>query len=213
MKKIDKSILFSKKYQTWVSELTIPHPKTSCFYLDVVMDLMRCQNGLCAYTEVLLCHDSGWLVTENWHDGRYITFTRKPCDGDLEHFNSRLKTNENWKWENLFVVKHEINTLKGYQDIDYILKPDAQDYNPFDLLEYNRETHMYVANRVKSHEDQMRIKEMIKILGLNNANIVKQRGEVIERAFEFNTINIENQFPTAFSMIKNEYEIRKLIKI
>jgi len=200
MKKIDKTILFSTEYYQWQRNLPIPHPKKSQYYIDVFMELMHCQDGLCAYTEKQLCFDADWYTEKNWKDSSYVTFKKKPCAGDLEHFDSTLKEQEYWKWENLFVADHECNNKKGSKQVDYILKPDCPNYDPFVLLEYNRETHFYHPNREKTTEEKKRIQYMIDTLELNHLNLVAERKGIIEKTLQYNTE--EKQFPTAFKMIE-----------
>jgi hypothetical protein len=62
MRKIDKNQQLSTAYQTWENNLEINglnHPSynssNGAYYKDIVMDALRCQNGLCAYTEIQLC--------------------------------------------------------------------------------------------------------------------------------------------------------------
>ncbi len=72
MRKIDKSKILSTAYKKWVDKLNkdnIKHPHSrEPYYYDVVMNLLHCQKGVCAYTEMFLCN-SELLTKDNWVDG------------------------------------------------------------------------------------------------------------------------------------------------
>lgn len=133
MQFIDKSDsqILSTEYKQWVDGLekgNNVHPENSKYRPDVVMNLLYCQKGVCAYTEMRLCASE--LVSKSkWKNGRY---KEPPPDkfGSLEHFDPRLKIERFWKWENLFMVHSDINTKKGRRDVDDILKPDSPGYDP-----------------------------------------------------------------------------------
>ena len=60
MRKIDKdySDILSTKYKSWVDTLEAngtKHPLSRTYYDDVAMELYRCQDGVCAYTERWIC--------------------------------------------------------------------------------------------------------------------------------------------------------------
>ncbi len=172
MRKIDKSIILSKVYKAWEEALEHKqevHPKYNSskfsFYKDIVMNLYYCQNGLCAYTEkaILL---SG-LEAENWsEEGRYINSIPFHF-GELEHFDESLKENKAWLWDNLLMVESKINRKKSTKTVDTILKPDNPEYDPFALLAYNHETHIFYPNPNLDEHSIERIAEMIDTLGLN----------------------------------------------
>lgn len=122
MQKIDKNYdeILSTKYKTWVDNLEKQgkkHPESRTYYDDVVMDLFRCQKGVCAYTEMFIC-PSSLYDKANWKDGKYeisdeAEFKRTDHLGDLEHFNPDLKTNQYWLWDNFFMIHSKINSLKS----------------------------------------------------------------------------------------------------
>ena len=98
MKKIDKKQQLSTAYQNWenaLNQANQAHPTYNSsngeYYQDIVMDALRCQNGLCAYTEIQLCPPP-FLTPDNWENGRYKNKNRHH-NGQLEHFDERLK----WK--------------------------------------------------------------------------------------------------------------------
>jgi hypothetical protein len=150
MRKIDKSKILSTKYKEWVEKLDkeqkkhpVPKTKDRYFY-DVVMNLLHCQKGVCAYTERFLCK-AELLTEDKWENGRYAR--KKPKRfGHLEHFNPNLKDEKGYEWDNLFVACSDVNVLKGEEDVDDILKPDSPDYDPMELLDYDIDTHFFVAN-------------------------------------------------------------------
>lgn len=219
MRKIDKSIALSTEYKSWADGLGEEHPPYNSskhhYYTDIVMNLLHCQHGLCAYTEQQLC-PSEYLTVEHWQNGRYVDQnTEKSYAGQLEHFDERLKHKENdpdtkkqdWLWSNLFVVDSDTNNRKGSKPIDYILKPDTDDYNPFDFLEYSDETHHYIPNPKIRDEDPdkwQRIDKMIDILGLNFPNLVDKRKVKIPMALELGIRVIEPEFPTAFQFVSRK---------
>ena len=219
MRKIDKNQRLSTVYQQWENGLEnnkTPHPsydnsKTkSDYYKDIVMDALRCQNGLCAYTEVQLCPPQ-YLTAENWKNGRYKGIIEKRVHkGQLEHFDERLKwkdkanyEHKDWLWANFFVIESDTNNLKSTKTVDYILKPDSDDYNPFQLLEYSNETHIYCANSKLPEEQQRRIENMIEILGINFPNLYDKRGKKVELIIRYSLMGDDaNEFPTAVEFYK-----------
>lgn len=130
MQKIDKNIRFSTEYKSWLEELDSndkPHPSYDTYrkyYNDVKLELLRCQGGLCAYTEMKLC-DSSTFSEDKWEKGRCKTKETIESFGQLDHFDPTLKKKKGWLWSNLFVVHDHINTVvKRDKTVDYILKPE-----------------------------------------------------------------------------------------
>jgi hypothetical protein len=210
MKKIDKNQQLSTVYQSWENDLEAndtPHPSYNSsmgtYYKDIVMDALRCQNGLCAYTEIQLCPPQ-YLTAENWVNGRYHgVLDGRVHNGDLEHFDELLKwkdrvnyQHKDWLWSNFFVVESNTNNRKGLKPIDYILKPDNDSYDPFELLDYSPNTHLYIANLSLPEIDRIRIKKMIEVLGLNFPNVVDKRRHVVTRKIKY-PLDDEAEFPTA----------------
>ncbi len=215
MRKIDKNQQLSTAYQIWENNLEInglDHPSYNSsqgeHYKDIVMDALSCQNGLCAYTEIQLCPPQ-YLTAENWENGRYKGIIEgRVHNGQLEHFDERLKWKDkegyqrkDWLWSNFFIIQSDTNNLKSTKTVDYILKPDSDDYDPFSLLEYSLQTHQYIANLDLPEVDRIRIKNMIEILGLNFPNLIDKRKQVVERTVKYPMAN-EIEFPTAIEFYR-----------
>ena len=213
MQKIDKSQQLSTVYRDWENDLeqnNKPHPSYTSqgkYYKDIVMDALRCQGGLCAYTEVQLCPPQ-YLTEDNWKNGSYAS-KDKVNNGQLEHFDEKLKWKDkegyqkkDWLWSNFFVVDSDTNNRKSDKEISYILKPDTDDYDPFRLFEYSKTTHLYVPNTDLPEEEQEEIRKMIEVLGLNFSNLVSKRKQIVERVLKLDIAD-ERQFPTAMYFFKN----------
>jgi hypothetical protein len=187
MRKIDKTRILSTEYKKWVDELNCKeekHPSESKrFKKDVMMNLLHCQKGVCAYTEMFLC-DFNLITEDNWENGRYRL--RKPQRfGELEHFDPKLKKNKFWEWENLFVVHADINRLKGVQEVDDILKPDSPVYDPMVLLKYDIDFHVFYPHpSIKNKTIRERIRRMIKILQINYGPVRSKRRKFLKMVFE-----------------------------
>jgi hypothetical protein len=225
MRRIDKTKILSTEYKEKVDEFNNSgkkHPGKSWKYrTDVVMNLLYCQRGVCAYTEMDLC-DLGHIKIEKWQDGRYIALkmivdmdgnitysetksSKVETFGTLEHFNPKLKEEKFWDWDNLFVIHSKINTDKGSQEVDDILKPDSPGYDPFKLLAYNQKTHCFFAHPDRSEGERLRIYNMIKVLQLNYAFVLSQRKKFFNKIKKHNVVEEElpvDQFFTAFEMVK-----------
>ena len=75
MRKIDKTKILSTEYKKWEEHFeknNEPHSKYNSidnkYYNDVVMNLLFCQKGLCAYTEIELCSPDV-INEQNWKNG------------------------------------------------------------------------------------------------------------------------------------------------
>jgi hypothetical protein len=175
MQKIDKSKILSTVYKKWEEALEAnqeDHPQYDSshrFHTDVIMNLYHIQDGLCAYTEKKILASEYACAQENWVEGRYKSGKPKHF-GELEHFDPDLKIKKAWLWDNLFVVMNKVNNEKGINQTDPILKPDHIDYDPYELLDYDFDKHIFFAN-VKSgklsQSEIDRINSMIDVLGLN----------------------------------------------
>jgi hypothetical protein len=224
MRHIDKTEILATKYKEWVNELNNSgekHPENSKYYIDVVMNLLYCQLGVCAYTEIELC-DPCHIKLEKWQDGRYIALkmmvdmdgnityaetksSRVETFGTLEHFNPKLKGEKSWDWDNLFVIHSKINTAKGAREVDNILKPDSPGYDPFKLLAYNQKTHCFFAHPDRSEDERLRIYNMIKVLQLNYDFVHSQRKKFFNKIKKHKVVEEDlqvDQFFTAFEMVK-----------
>jgi len=175
MKKIDKSIILSTDYNTWLKTLGTEHPEYNSskneYYFDIKMSLLSCQKGLCVYTEELLC-DEKFFDKDNWDDNKYIKDLtqndKNEIRGDLEHFDESLKKNQAWLWDNLFIADTHVNCrIKGSKPIRNILKPDAEEYDPYKYLSFDYELGIFSPNVSLSESEQSDVKYMIEILGLN----------------------------------------------
>jgi hypothetical protein len=218
MRRIDKRCHLAAAYKKWHDELEEQeqdHPTYSSsnqYYWDVVMNLYACQGGLCAYTEVALCppelFDAG-----KWAVGKYsLSPAGKPqVKGQLEHFDSQLKTKKGWLWDNLFMVDSDINMkIKRTRAIDPILKPDADDYNEFEKLEYNPSMHVFIPHSSLSNLQKARIDKMLLILGINHDTVRYQRKCFLTRVLKEIDFGVADwavkveQFPTAFEMVRRD---------
>lgn len=212
MRKIDKSERISEKYHQWLEELNKnnkPHPgfsnkkKYKLYYDDVVMNLLYCQKGLCAYTEKFLC-GKDLLTGENWVNGKYAKAPEKI--GELDHFNPDLKGKKFWEWDNLFVILESVNRRKSKKKVFEILKPDSQDYDPFKFLDYDKKTNRFVVNGGIKDPDQIdQIEYMIDTLKLNFGPIKSEREEylnLVKFDQEYSSARPIYQFFTAYEMSK-----------
>jgi hypothetical protein len=214
MRKIDKTAILSKAYKNWEESLD-EHPtydsSDNKFYYDVVMNLFHCQNGLCAYTEKILCKPKHF-DSSFWQDDKYPYPRGKSLfNGSLDHFDSTKKKSQGWLWNNFFMVDSDTNRRKGTREVDDILKPDRDDYAPFELLEYDIKTHSFLANTELPEETQIKINHLLdEVLGVNHSSICYERRRILEKInsvingpFTWETIEI-TEFPTAFEFCKRE---------
>ena len=187
MQKIDKTQIFSTVYKKWEEGCGPNHPSYNSsngkYYYDVVMNLFHCQKGVCAYSEISLCDDD-YYQFELWNNGKYSS--QKPeFSGALDHFDPNLKPTQGWLWSNLFMVSKDINDKhKREKAVDYILKPDLNDYDPFRLLEYDNQLHVFIANTDLDEVLQQRINDMLEVLGINLSWIKKSRKNHLRRIIE-----------------------------
>ncbi len=179
MRKIDKTVVLSIKYKQWVEKLSKMkkrHPlRSERYYTDVIMNLLHCQKGVCAYTEMLICNPKR-VAKSNWKHGRYI---KKKVEqlGSLDHFDPKFKKKTYWDWDNLFFVHSKINVIKNAKDIEcHDMKPDVADYDPFKFLKYSFGTNLFAplsGSDVKCETES--IDKMIDILQLNHDTVVYER--------------------------------------
>jgi hypothetical protein len=207
MRKIDKTKILASQYKKWLDRLNrdkIKHPtQDRTYYNDVMMNLLHCQKGVCAYTEMIICNPE-LLKEENWENGKYKS---KKVDrlGSLDHFDPRLKKDKYWEWDNLFAISLDINVKKGTKEVDDILKPDSPRYNPFKLLEYNAITHLFGPHRgIEDRDLRERIKRMIKVLQLNHNTVCYHRKTFFYRIAWNGNVNKQTEidrFFTAYQMV------------
>ena len=226
MRKINKTCNLSTVYRTWEEGLEntgTNHPKytnsttRNSHYQDIKMQLYNCQGGLCAYTEMRLCPKKYYDST-NWENGKYVTALEKGIGrGQLDHFDESLKSKKNdvngikdWLWDNFFMVDSDVNTVvKRALPVDPILKPDNPDYDPFVLMDYDVDTHIFIPNSDLDEATQKIIKSSIEALGINT--VYSQRRNYIMKEMQlisleeksFDEIEID-EFPTSFEMYSNK---------
>ncbi len=180
MRKLDKTKMLATAYKQWLDKLEAegkshpPYKSSHEFYIDVVANLLWIQDGLCAYTEQFL-FDSTELGEENWIEGKYGK-SKFEFFGHLEHYDESLKESKGWLWSNLFVAHSDINTkLKGSKPVRYVLKPDADSYDPFYLLQYDFKSHRFLPNTERELDLQNDILHDINVLGLNYQSVIQDR--------------------------------------
>lgn len=188
MQRIDKGNILALVYKDWIDKIernNENHPEYSSkheYYFDVVANLLWVQKGLCAYTEMML-FDPNELSPDKWVDGRFIG--KFKFFGHLEHYDESLKKSKGYLWSNLFIAHSDINTKnKGLKKVNYVLKPDLDDYDPFFLLQYNYKSHYFVPNVEREDELQIKILEDINVLGLNFQPVVQQRRKKLNMLIE-----------------------------
>lgn len=93
MRKIDKTKILSGQYKKWEEEFAKRqqihddyNSSQNIYYVDVVMNLLHVQMGLCAFTERRLCSDQ-LFDEKKWVNGKYSN--RHPeIFGHLDHFDA-----------------------------------------------------------------------------------------------------------------------------
>ena len=211
MRKIDKSEHLATAFFDWLSGQSSGHgpyqSSSSRYYEAVKMNLLHCQRGLCAYTEVFLGERSS-CSPENWQEGRYQgSYSAR---GTLDHFDATRKQGEAWAWDNFFLVDAETNRRKGQKPVDEILKPDRAGYSPFHYLAYDAYLHIYFPHPQLTDPEKERVREMILTLGLNWDPVVdKRKHAIIPRQKEIEMgfppptnreMDEAHEFPTALRM-------------
>ncbi len=207
MRKIDKSIIKSNNYKKWLQKIRAKqktHKTCSTYKVDVMMCLLYCQKGVCAYTEMRLCVPDA--INENkWNENEYIN-RKYNLDkiGDLEHFDSSLKNIFHCEWDNLFMVFHEINNDKSVKNIDLIkeFKPDNEKYSPEEIFDYDINTHKFRPN--SDIEDVDKIKKINKLIEIFciNSGFVKYERETFLSRVNYNKDEPIDRFYTAYNFSK-----------
>lgn len=191
MQKIDKSSnsILSTKYWAWLKKLNTKgeeHDKNYRYYYDdIVMNLYKCQSGVCAYTEMFICIPELY-DNSNWVKGRYripdaIEYNREDHLGEMDHFDAENKKTEYWNWDNLFMIDAKINSIKFNSSAIAYLKPDLPDYTPEKYFDYDDQTHRYVPNvEIENITIVDEIQYMIdKVLCLNHGVVKNERRDYI----------------------------------
>jgi hypothetical protein len=222
MRKLDKTLGLASEYHKWLEAEQHKNPTERKeydgnaaqfkYYKDVVMELLHCQLGLCAYTEQLLC-PSEYIDLIHWQKGKYNRqlLEKKFFNGELDHFDESLKRVNAWLWDNFFFVDSDTNNRKGTRPVDARLKPDSPAYNPFEWLDYSVQTHRFVINQAKdlTDEDRAHLQHIVDdVLGINFSTVVEKRRiemtkrkKMIEFAIELTADDLR-EFPTAFEFCK-----------
>jgi len=205
MKKIAKSISVATEYQKWYSNKGKNTKYTSSngdYYEDVLAQLLICQNGLCAYTEdELVSVEQVEELKKGFKNGKFSDYKYQHKHIQLDHFNSKIKNSDGWNFDNFFAILSYINHNKLAENVDDILKPDATDYEPEKLLEYDSREHIFVPHQNLDDETAKRIENMINTLGINYDKIKLDRKEYIEKnkILVYQTVR---KYPTAYTMYK-----------
>lgn len=206
MRKIDKSELLATKYKKWLDDLATKgknHPKYNSsdfkYYYDIVANLVWLQAGLCAYSEKQL-QDHRKCGPEHWIDGRFNKF---PFGGQLDHYDSTLKTKKGWDWDNFFLADSDLNMKHKRENRPHgVLKPDMPDFDPNTYLEYKLPEHIFVPNRNLDFETQEKVLHDLTCLGLNFEPIIDTRKSYLA---EYLT-DIEYQAQTAEQVREKLYQ-------
>lgn len=225
MRRISKictlSLLYKTDHDIWEAT-SVNHPAYNSshykHYYSIKMELLRCQDGLCAYTEKRLAPASLY-ETNKWNRGTYLynSTTKIPnleqAKGDLDHFDASLKSRKAWLWDNFFVIDTNTNRAKLAKAILPIFKPDNPDYDPNDWLEYDIETHRFLPRRDLNDCPAAfeAVENMLKTLGINSMAeerrlYLEDKIDDIEMAIK-TIVQIEakiEQFPTAFEFCKKQ---------
>ena len=216
MRKIDKSKILSKNYSDWLKCLEKNnHPpynsSNNKYYNDIKMSLLHCQQGLCAYTEEVLCNPK-FIDSNNWDTEKYILALEKldknEIKGDLEHFDESLKEHNSWLWDNLFIVDTHANCrVKGRKSVKKILKPDAIDYDENKYLEFDEETGIFIANHLLTKEEKIDVTYMIETLGLNCISYQRKKQLQEWKDRYENGLDVDAyRYMTAWSMVLKNLE-------
>ncbi len=184
MQKIQKNLTLATAYKKWLDGLSKPGKKypvysssNNRYYYDIIANLLWVQKGLCAYTEMYLINKRT-VDPKHWAKGQFKKFEFL---GQLDHFDPSLKATKGWEWNNFFVAHSDVNTKrKRDKTIHGIIKPDNNNYDPFEFLEYDFKQHHFLPNRNKSLKDQTLILEDINTLGLNFQPIIDYRIEYLK---------------------------------
>jgi len=214
MRKVDKTEILANEYASWIAEYEkisrkhVGYSASHKYYKDVLVSLLWCQGGVCAYTEIFIANRERCGPDNFDEQGRYMERGKEESGfaAQLDHFDSTLKAAEGWKWDNFFAVSDKINVQKRNKSVDYILKPDTPEYDPHRFLGYDRDRHIFHAN--PDLEDECiieRVEEMIDLLGLNYGTIRDNRIRYLSLILKRLSLDLEEpvyQFFTAYQMCR-----------
>ncbi len=181
MKRINKVLELATKYREWHDRLSFDnHPKyypQHKHYRSIVANLLHVQGGLCAYTEVSLCKPA-LVAPDRWEGGEYKG--KLETFGHLDHYNPNLKPRNGWLWSNFFVIHACINTKTKLRAVPRVLKPDNDNFEINDYLDYDFSESIFII-KPQINDEKLRADLLhdIKCLGLNHPSIEHQRREFL----------------------------------
>ena len=201
------------------------------FYKDVFVNLLICQKGLCAYSEMAIDFDYNNYESQNlWNNGRFAG--NKPIiDADIEHFHpkSKCELKCDWDWNNLFLVSKHINqSIKRDKPVYDFMRPDNPEYDPVKYLTYDFRSQLFIPNPELDEQTYAQVDETINTLGINTSSTVNSRRknmlyefllEIYYKKYTYDEImNTKlKEFHTAYEMSKfiftNQNIAKKFIKI
>ncbi len=182
MQKIEKKqTLLPAKYAAWLV-VKQENKNFRHHYDDIIMNLYKCQKGVCAYTEAFIC-PAELYAENNWITGAYIIpdqneFTRVDHRGELDHFDPENKKALYWNWDNLFMIEAKVNSIKSNKSSIDFLKPDLDNYSPEQYFEYEDQTHRFIPHTdIVDINSVKKIKYMIDEVPCLNHGVVRKDRE------------------------------------
>jgi len=205
------------------------YPKYSSSYkfsTDVFVNLLICQKGVCAYSEMGIDFDfEEKSNSERWKDGCYLVEKPK-IDADIEHYQSKANCERecDWDWNNLFLVSKHINqSIKRDKPVYDFMRPDHPDYSPEKYLYYSFDTQMFVPHPDLDEQTYKQVDETLTTLGINSSITVKSRRktmligylyDIYQDKYSINEIKQLKlrEFHTAFEMSEWIFEDKEKAK-
>ena len=194
------------------------------YYNDVYINLLICQNGLCAYSEMFIYeYYEKCQKNDYWKNGRYVGEKLK-IGADIEHFLAKSLCNLecDWKWSNLFLVDTKINRdIKKNKPVYAFMRPDNPEYDPLKYLVYDIEMNFFVPKYTLDKETRVQVKEMLKTLGINSDGVWAKRKSKLQQYLENAILEDKNfaslkkevkEFYTAFVLCKDIFENEQKIE-
>lgn len=196
------------------------------YYTDVFVNLLICQKGLCAYSEMAL--DFGYSEKNEanfWENNRFIG--EKPnIDADIEHYKAKSNCNQecDWDWNNLFLVSIHINQrIKRDKPVFAFMNPNNKEYSPKKYLLYNFDTQMFIPKPSLDNKTYNEVDETLNTLGINTSETVKSRRktllldfitEVYNKKYTYSEIKKTKlrEFFTAFEMSEHIFSDENKMK-
>ncbi len=171
-----------KVYQQKNNEKYPKYGSNYKYYKDVFVNLLICQKGLCAYSEMALDFDYSEKKEANlWKKGRFIG-KKTIIDADIEHYKAKSSCKEecDWDWNNLFLVSIHINQrIKRDKPVANFMRPDNQKYAPEKYLCYDFNTQMFVPKPSLDDKTYQEVDKTISTLGINTSDTVKSRRKAL----------------------------------